>query len=183
VAQKLLVLGAWIIRGGIFLLGYTSFGGVLLEWNPNSESNVAGYRVHIGNTSHVYNETVDVGIQTRYPLTNLNAGVTYFFAVSAYDVAGLESLLSDEVQYTPPVDGTNAITVPLRFEFTQRATLEFEALQGRRCNIVASTDLETWTLIHSFEASDSGINIYEDLASDEFDRRFYRVITIPSIQN
>jgi hypothetical protein len=176
-AQTLVFLGAWVIRGGVFLLGYTCFAGVVLEWNPNSEPNVTGYHVHVGNTPRSYNEMVDVGLQTQFQLTNLNAGITYFFAVSAYDAGGLESPLSEEVQYTPPVDGTNAITLPLRLEVALGATLEFSPLPGRRCNIVASTDLETWTLVHSFEALDSGINFYEDFAFNEFPQRFYRVIT------
>jgi len=178
-AQTLVFLGVWVIRGGVFLLGYACFADVVLEWNPNSESNVTGYHVHLGNTPRSYKETVDVGFQTQFQLTNLNAGITYFFAVSAYDAAGLESPLSDEVQYTPPVDGTNAITLPLRLELAPRATLKFSALQGRRCNVVASTNLETWTLIYSFKALDNGNNYYEDSAFYEFPQRFYRVITTP----
>jgi hypothetical protein len=40
---------------------------------------------------------VDVRNVTSYNLSNLAIGTTYYFAVSAYDTAGADSALSNEV--------------------------------------------------------------------------------------
>jgi hypothetical protein len=40
---------------------------------------------------------VDVRNVTSYNLANLAIGTTYYFAVSAYDTAGTDSALSNEV--------------------------------------------------------------------------------------
>lgn len=68
-----------------------------LSWYPNAETNLAGYKVHIGTAAGIYNSTVDVRNVTSYNLSNLAIGTTYYFAVSAYDTAGTESAFSNEV--------------------------------------------------------------------------------------
>jgi hypothetical protein len=71
---------------------------VTLTWNPNPETNLAGYRVYVGTSSGVYTTlNVDVSNVTSYTVTGLAPGHTYYFAVSAYDLNGLESGLSNEV--------------------------------------------------------------------------------------
>ena len=46
---------------------------------------------------------VDVGDQVTYTLTGLNSGQTYFFAVTAYDLTGIdESPFSNEISTTVP---------------------------------------------------------------------------------
>ena len=68
-----------------------------LSWYPNTETNLAGYKLHIGTAAGIYNATVDVRNVTSYNLSNLAIGTTYYFAVSAYDSAGTDSALSNEV--------------------------------------------------------------------------------------
>jgi hypothetical protein len=61
---------------------------------------LAGYRVYIGTASGRYTypgSPVTVGNVHTYTVANLPYGTTYFFAISAYDSAGNESLLSTEV--------------------------------------------------------------------------------------
>lgn len=68
-----------------------------LAWNANAESDLAGYKVYSGTSSGRYGAPVDVGRVTSYQFSNLKLGTTYYFAVTAYDVNGNESLLSSEV--------------------------------------------------------------------------------------
>jgi hypothetical protein len=75
---------------------------VTLAWDPSPDSSVAGYRLYDGVTSGTYTNVIDVGNATSATVTNLVRGVTYFFAVRAYDTNGQESVLSDEVSYTVP---------------------------------------------------------------------------------
>ncbi|MCA9732123.1 MAG: hypothetical protein H6696_02245 [Deferribacteres bacterium] len=68
-----------------------------ISWNANAEPDLAGYRVHVGTASGNYSQIYDVGKYTGYSLTLDEPGVTYFFAVTAYDTAGNESSYSEEV--------------------------------------------------------------------------------------
>src|SRR5713226_4912787 len=75
---------------------------VSLAWDANTASDLAGYKLHYGNASSNYTQTIDVGNVTNAPVSGLQAGLTYFFAVTAYDTRGLESVFSNEVSYQVP---------------------------------------------------------------------------------
>ncbi|MGH7772383.1 MAG: fibronectin type III domain-containing protein [Candidatus Binatia bacterium] len=68
-----------------------------LTWGPNTETDLAGYKVYVGTSSRVYGSPINVGNLTSYALTNLLVGSTYYFAVTAYDGSGNESGFSNEV--------------------------------------------------------------------------------------
>ena len=70
---------------------------IKLAWDPNTETDLAGYRVYWGETSRSYGSPIDVGKVTQFTLTGLTAGKTYFFAVTAYDFSNNESNKSYEV--------------------------------------------------------------------------------------
>jgi len=72
---------------------------VTLAWDQNNEADLAGYKVHYGTASGNYQVHLDAGLNTTYTVTNLPDGVTYFFAVTAYDSSGNESGFSYEVCY------------------------------------------------------------------------------------
>src|SRR5215813_10282600 len=73
---------------------------VTLAWDPSSGPSLAGYRVHDGAATRTYTQTLDVGNVTTATISNLQAGVTYYFAVTAYNTAGVESAYSNEVSFT-----------------------------------------------------------------------------------
>jgi hypothetical protein len=62
---------------------------------------IQGYRVYYGTGSRSYDQAkgrgVDAGGGTQIEITNLEAGRTYYFAVTAYDAAQNESDYSAEV--------------------------------------------------------------------------------------
>jgi hypothetical protein len=70
-------------------------GTATVTWAANNEADLAGYKLYVGTVSGVYNKTIDVGNRTSYVIT-LPKGVTYFFAVTAYDKSGHESRHSGE---------------------------------------------------------------------------------------
>ena len=55
-----------------------------IEWDPNPEPEVIGYRVFIGTQPGVYDSHVDVGNVTTYNLGAVQAGQRYCFAVAAF---------------------------------------------------------------------------------------------------
>jgi hypothetical protein len=72
-------------------------GSVSLAWNANSESDLAGYKVYWGTQSGLYGQPLVLGKKLTATVSNLTAGVRYYFAVTAYNQGGLESTFSQEV--------------------------------------------------------------------------------------
>ena len=71
-----------------------------LTWTANGEPDLAGYKIYVGTASGTYSfpgSAFVIGKVMSYTISNLPKGQTYFFAISAYDSAGNESLLSAEV--------------------------------------------------------------------------------------
>src|SRR5438067_13116957 len=72
-----------------------------LAWFENAEPDIAGYRLYFGTTSGNYDQVRDV--ETPYlAVTGLSDGVVYYFAVTAYNLAGAESSFSNEVSFGSP---------------------------------------------------------------------------------
>ena len=82
-----------------------------LAWDPNTESDLAGYKVHYGTASGSYTVHTDVHNVTTYTVTGLTAGQTYYFAATAYDASGNESGYSNPVSYAVP-SANGAPTTP-----------------------------------------------------------------------
>lgn len=77
----------------------STVGSAILSWNASPDTDLAGYKVYVGTQSGGYTFTgspFTVGNVTGYTLNNLPKGQTYYFALSAYDTAGNESILSAE---------------------------------------------------------------------------------------
>jgi len=72
-------------------------GSLTIEWDPNTESDLAGYRVYYGEQSRAYSHQIDVGNVTRFKIANLEEGKVYYIAVTAYDYWNNESKFSNEV--------------------------------------------------------------------------------------
>lgn len=74
---------------------------VTLAWDPNTEPNLAGYKLHYGFETGKYVYTIDVGDSTSFQVTNLEENQAVYFAATAYDVNGIESDYSREVVFMP----------------------------------------------------------------------------------
>src|SRR5262245_53850873 len=73
-----------------------------LTWDPNSEPDLAGYKLYRREAGGSTDWTLDVGLATSAQATGLIAGRTYCFVVTASNTSGLESDPSNEVCYTVP---------------------------------------------------------------------------------
>lgn len=85
-------------------LGIQSRGAnVTIEWDPSLDSELSEYRVYRGIAPGLLNWKVSVSVlTTRATFTDLIAGQTYFFAVTAVAKDGTESDLSNIIAYTAP---------------------------------------------------------------------------------
>lgn len=87
---------------GGFPSGTQAAQSVALAWDRNSAPGIIGYRLYAGTKSGVYTQTLELGTNTSTLLSNLADGTTYFFAVTDYNAAGVESMDSNEISYRTP---------------------------------------------------------------------------------
>ncbi len=88
----------------IFCISTAEAAYLDLTWDPNQEPDLAGYRLYYGTTSGEYINFVDIGLTTTYRLNELLEDVTFYIAITAYDLAGNESDFSDEVSGVAVID-------------------------------------------------------------------------------
>ncbi len=74
-----------------------------LAWIPSPDPRTAGYHLHYGLTSGIYTASVDTQTNLAATIDGLMPGLTYYFAVAAYDAEGNESTDSNEVTNRVPI--------------------------------------------------------------------------------
>jgi uncharacterized protein YjdB len=134
-------------------------GTAHLSWNPNADSDLAGYIVYYGISSKSYDQAVDVGKLTSHDVTELLDGVTYYFALKAYDTSGNESAFSEEVPFVPgdlpviigPVAGI--VVSPSSATIAAGANQQFAAVAKDAQGIQIPDAIFTWN------SSDSGVAV------------------------
>ncbi len=146
---------------------------VSLAWNPVTTTPVAGYAVYVGTTNGVYASRFDVGTNTDITLTGLKEGHTNFFAVAAYNSARTESSASPATSYIVP----GLVNLASLAKPGKPATLSFPVAVGHSYQILASTNLQTWSNIGQTTVSTSNAWVtFQDPQPGPFSRRFYRLI-------
>jgi hypothetical protein len=108
-----------------------------LKWAPNTEPDLAGYRVYYGTRSGRHRYCVDAGKETEFRLEGLEAGVRYYFVVTAYDLRGNESAPSEEVSW---VAGSrelvpDALTLLASYPNPFRSAVTLELVVPQRSNV------------------------------------------------
>ncbi|MGA2865253.1 MAG: MBG domain-containing protein [Verrucomicrobiota bacterium] len=71
-------------------------------WDPSTDPTVTGYNVYYGAASGNYTNVLSAGNTSEATVSNLVPGVTYYFAVTACNVLGMESDFSNEASYLVP---------------------------------------------------------------------------------
>jgi len=104
---------------------------VTLTWDPNTEDNLAGYRIYVGTSPGSYDYyDKKVGNTTTYtccsPDRQFQVGLVYYFTLTAYDFEGQESEPSNEVsiQIGATHPDTTPPTVPLNLQATPLSATE-----------------------------------------------------------
>jgi Divergent InlB B-repeat domain len=107
-----------VLAGFVCFLPDVFSAQVTLSWDSPSTNtdgtpltDLSGYKVYYGTTTRSYTQTIDVGNTNTYTVSNLSDG-TYYFAVTASNMSGNESVYSNEVnktiQSTPQIYTINA---------------------------------------------------------------------------
>ena len=83
-----------------------------LEWDPNTEPELAGYKIYWGTASGNYTSSKDAGKTPTCTVTGLDEGKTYYFAATAYDGSSNESGYSNQISYKVPFSDSDGDGVP-----------------------------------------------------------------------
>jgi hypothetical protein len=103
-------LKTYIVLLALLVLPSLAFAAeVKLTWNPNTETDLAGYRIYQSNTSQTYNRATNkvadipaLPNQTKVATLNVTPedGRPVYFVATVYDTSGNESGNSNEVVWT-----------------------------------------------------------------------------------
>lgn len=119
---------------------------VELTWTDSSSPEIVAYKVYFGTQSGQYDNSITFGDLADVLIPGLNSGQTYFFAVSAIDVNGNESPLSNETSYSVP----GASSVQLDVQGTT------SALNAAQLSWTASPDSDVYAYMVSY-GTQSGV--------------------------
>jgi hypothetical protein len=173
----------FIMFSAVFLNSIQAFSApvlrgssVIMAWTPSPDANIAGYNIYYGVASQTYTEMISTGNLTNATVSGLVAGVTYYFAATAYDDLGQESDYSDEISYLVP-KGLPAMQIQTvnGGDFT----LTVIGLAGRTYDIEATPDFLAWTVIGTITLDAGGSLDFTDTNAANFPQRFYRAALKP----
>lgn len=145
-------------------------GSVTLSWGTEPDTGAAGYRVYYGPASRNYTGMVDCGVSTSGTVTNLAPGSTYYFAVTAYGLDGVESDFSSEVVCTMPVAELSLVG-----SSGNQVVLSGAGIPGGVFDVLGSSDLSSWSTLGRVTADANGGLQFTDFGGGTNGARFYRV--------
>ncbi len=155
-------------------------GEVSLTWDPSTDDvSVYGYYVYIGVSPAEGNiegyEFGSIAVEngaTSYTVDNLTNNLTYYFNVSAYDEAGNESALTQEVEATPQESEVGDFSAP--------TVSDAEALTSTLVSVEFSEEVmlpEDAASAFSIESGDGEVlNILDAYVSGD-DARYVMLVT------
>jgi len=140
----------WLITAliGLCLTSVAFPGALIVNWNANVETDLAGYKIYYGTQSLTYDQAVDVGNTTEYILEDLQEGQTYYVVLTAYDASGNESLPSNEasaevggprILITSVAQGVKLTWTPVS------GAASYDVYQGSTVSTISSTPVATVT--------------------------------------
>jgi fibronectin type 3 domain-containing protein len=149
-------------------------GSVTLTWDPTLDIDVAGYRLYEGGASQAYTNALEVGNVTTVSAIGLAGGATYFYAVTAYDYNGVERDFYTEISYTIPLPANPPPTISLT-ALGGSVLLSGAGQAGQTYNVLASQDLNIWTVIGTVTTDASGSFTFTDPAGTSLPHCMYRL--------
>lgn len=167
--------------GGILVLGLLdnpgqALGAILpvsynvnLRWDRSTSLETTGYRIYFGEASGDYSHSILAGNVTSNSVPGLAPGVTYFFAVTAYNASGLESGFSNEVSFM-----ADPSTIRIRVLATGQSVLTVKASTGHKYDILATQPGPGWAVIGTITMGVSGTVDFTDTNAASFRQRTYR---------
>jgi len=98
------------------IIGVSLEDTVVIEWDANVDSDLAGYILYRGKSKDNLTDSIDVGNTTSYLDTNVINDTTYYYAVAAYDFDGNISGYSEIIEATPTIRPAAPTNISYRFD-------------------------------------------------------------------
>jgi hypothetical protein len=152
----ILFTGCVVALASLSSLAADSPSTITLAWDPSPSGEIAGYRLYSGTATRAYVSILDVGSTTTGALTNLTPGMTYYAAVTAYDLFGLESAFSDEISFLVPGGATTPTTLQIVLDRGKQVILSGAAQPGHSYDVLSTDGLSNWTMIGTLTADAQG---------------------------
>ena len=143
---------------------------VSLGWSASPSITVAGYHLYYGGASHVYTNLIDTGSSTRATVPGLRPGATYYFAVTAYDLAGLESAFSDEIYYAVSAAAKLAVLIT-----SGQTLVTGRGPAGYTYEVQTSPDLQNWSTVGNVTMDGNGKFLFLDPDAAKHATGYYRL--------
>lgn len=188
----------------IFPMSTNAQSSVQVAWDPNPESNIAGYKLHYGVDGLGLTNVIDVGLSTTGSVSVIEPATTYYFYVTAYNDYDLESDPSTVLYYTSPaeapVEGPAEVPITLTIEENLLAlapvqlrlpasleggmeeSLEINWQQLKGPHFVAIQDpnlIQPAVALSTAGVYSFRVQVYDDLTSDQADVSV-KVLAAPS---
>ncbi len=164
---------AWLLGAPTLARAALPPNAIELAWDVSPSPGVAGYLLYSGTESGHYSSALQLGTQTTAILNGLQQGKTYFFAVTCYDLGGLESDFSAEISYTVPVL-TRAL-LSIAAEPGANVTLNCIGPPRSSYDILVSTNLVNWSVLGNAALDFSGFYQYREPISSDVQSRYFRL--------
>jgi hypothetical protein len=140
-----------------------------LEWNPSVSPDVVGYDVYYGGSSGGYTNEVSVGDMTNLTVSGLSDGTSYYFAVRAINIFGLESDYSAQTAYAVP---TAAAILGAPIFSSNGTSIPVSGIPGYLYVIEASTNMVNWVALQTNVTP----LLFTDTNKWRYPERFYRAV-------
>lgn len=147
---------------------------VVLSWNTSPDPTVAGYHLYYGTASGNYTHNLVLGDVTSTTITGLLGGVTYYFALTAYNTSGVESGFSNEISFTP-----GGPTMQLLAVTAGQCVFSMSGAIGATYAVQATQDFMTWTTLGTITIGAGSTGNFADTNAAHFPQRFYRTQAAP----
>lgn len=129
---------------------------VTLAWDPNQESDIAGYKLYYGTSSGNYTSNVNVGNKTQHTLSLPDDGKTYYCSATAYNVAGLESDFSNEITLNNSAQCTYSISPTSQNIGASGGTGAINVTAGSGCAWSAQSTVSWFTITSGASGTGNG---------------------------
>ena len=148
----------------IILTSSPGLTDVSLTWGAAAATDLDYYSIHRDTTSPVTTaDQIATSTGPQYSDSGLTEGTTYYYAISATDITGNESSLSDEVTVTTNTSATATAYTHYKFEATglnsgttQNYRWEIEELQGYESNDHTGTNVFDANFLAATASSGTG---------------------------
>jgi len=172
----LLLIGAIWVTASTAALADQS---VTLGWIASPSPQAAGYAVYYGTSSGSYDSRMDAGTNTIASVTNLSAGLAYYFVVVSVDADGVESIPSNEVSFTTPAPGAPPAFTAISL-VSGRLVMAWNAVPGQAYQIQFKKSLEErdWIPLGGVVRVAHALATFTDNPIAD-SQRYYRIAIIP----